>query len=61
MIYYNITFFFKKAIEDRVIGKCMFNNGKENILDQLKNNQRGNNVETLFWPGDEISVRGPAK
>jgi hypothetical protein len=34
-------------------------NGKEKILDQLKNNH--NNVKTLFWPGDEIHFRGPAK
>jgi hypothetical protein len=36
----NITFFFKKAIEDRVIGKCMFNEWEQKILDQLKNNHR---------------------
>ncbi len=33
--------------------------GKEKILDQLKNNT--NNVKTLLWPGDDFSVRGPAK
>jgi hypothetical protein len=37
---------------------CLMN-GKEKILDQLKNNH--NNVKTLIWPGDDFSVRGPAK
>jgi hypothetical protein len=27
-------------MEDRVIGKCMFNEWEEKILDQLKNNHR---------------------
>ncbi len=37
----NITFIFKKAIEDCVIGNACLMNGKEKILDQLKCGRQG--------------------
>jgi hypothetical protein len=56
-------FLLQKAIEDHVIGKCMFNEWERKDFRSAEKlpSQEVNKDKTLFWPADEISVRGPAK
>ncbi len=53
----------KKAIEDRVIRKCMFKEWeRKDFRSAEKITTAGRNKEkTSFWPVDDFSARGPAK